>query len=88
MSSTWVESVPLSELTAKGIKPDTTPLRPVVLVVDDEPIITDTIVAILNNKGYAATGAYDGEMALEMSSLIPPALLITDVAMPRMSGIE
>jgi len=88
MNPTRIENVPVSELKAKGVLPDTSPMRPVVLVVDDEPIITDTIVAILNNKGYAASGAYDGEMALEMSRVIPPALLITDVAMPGMSGIE
>jgi CheY-like chemotaxis protein len=83
-----IENIPVSELTDKGVLPDASPLRPVVLVVDDEPIIADTIVAILNNKGFAASAAYDGETALEMALLIPPALLITDVAMPGMSGIE
>jgi len=88
MNFTRIEKIPISELTDKGVLPDTTPLRPVVLVVDDEPIIADTIVAILNIKGFAASAAYDGETALEMALLIPPAMLITDVAMPGMSGIE
>jgi len=88
MNSTRIESIPVSELTDKGIRPDVTPLRPVVLVVDDEPIIADTIAAILNSKGYAASAAYEGRTALQMALLIPPALLITDVAMPGMSGIE
>ena len=88
MNHTAFESVPISELTAKGLAPDTTPLRPVVLVVDDEPIIADTIVAILKNKGFAASSAYDGETALEMALLVPPELLITDVSMPGMNGIE
>ena len=87
MNFTRIENIPVSELTDKGVLPDATPLRPVVLVVDDEPIIADTIVAILNSKGFAASAAYDGETALEMALLIPPALLITDVAMPGMSGI-
>lgn len=88
MKSTKIESVPISELTARGLVADRALLRPVVLVVDDEPIIADTIVAILNNKGFAASAAYSGETALSMALLIPPMLLLTDVSMPGMSGIE
>jgi CheY-like chemotaxis protein len=88
MNSTRIESVPVSELTAKGVVPDATPLRPVVLVVDDEPIIADTLVAILDKMGFAATAAYSGETALRVALLVPPALLLTDVVMPGMSGIE
>lgn len=68
--------------------PDTTPPLPIVLVVDDEPTIADTIVAILNGKGFAASAAYSGETALNMALLVPPALLLTDVSMPGMNGIE
>jgi CheY-like chemotaxis protein len=88
MTPTKFQTIPLSELTKKGIAPDTTPVRPVVLVVDDEWIIADTLVAILNRVGYAAVAAYDGESALQNALLIPPAMLITDVVMPGMSGIE
>jgi DNA-binding NtrC family response regulator len=88
MNSTRIENVPVSELAAKGVVPDTTPLRPIVLVVDDERIIADTVVAILNNMGFAASAAYSGETALGMALLAPPALLLTDVVMPGMSGIE
>lgn len=88
MNSIMFESVSVSELNAQGVVADTTPLLPVVLVVDDEPIIADTIVAILNNSGFAAAAAYSGETALRMAHLIPPALLLTDVSMPGMNGIE
>jgi len=88
MNSNGIESVPISELIAKGVVPDTTPLRPVVLVVDDEPIIAETLVAILNKMGFAATAAYSGETALRLALLVPPALLLTDVVMPGMNGIE
>jgi CheY-like chemotaxis protein len=87
-ASITIESVPVLELTARGLVPDTTPLRPVVLVVDDEPIIANTIVAILHINGFAAGAAYSGETALQMALLVPPALLLTDVVMPGMSGIE
>lgn len=83
------ESVLVSELAARGLVADTTPPRPVVLVVDDEPLIADTIVAILNRQGFAASAAYSGETALCMALQVPPALLLTDVSMPPgMNGIE
>jgi CheY-like chemotaxis protein len=63
-------------------------LRPVVLVVDDEPIITETLATILNGSGLAAMTAPDARIALEIAALIPPQLLITDYAMPGMNGIE
>jgi CheY-like chemotaxis protein len=63
-------------------------LRPVVLVVDDEPIITETLATILNGSGLAAITAPNARVALEIVSVIPPQLLITDYAMPGMNGIE
>ena len=62
--------------------------RPVVLVVDDESAIADTLSEILSLSGYAAMPAYDAEEALETALLMPPELLITDVMLPGMSGIE
>ena len=62
--------------------------RPVVLVVDDESAIADTLAEILALSGYAAMPVYDGEEALETALLMPPELLITDVMLPGMSGIE
>jgi DNA-binding response OmpR family regulator len=61
---------------------------PVVLVVDDERVIADTLSIILSKSGFAVMTAYDGESALELAAVIPPELLITDVAMPGMNGIE
>jgi DNA-binding response OmpR family regulator len=67
---------------------DTSAYRPVVLVVDDESAIADTLTEILSRSGYAAIAAYDGNDALENALLTPPELLITDVVLPGMSGIE
>jgi DNA-binding response OmpR family regulator len=67
---------------------DTSEFRPVVLVVDDESAITDTLAEILSRSGYAALTAYDAEEALESAIMTPPEMLITDVMLPGMSGIE
>jgi DNA-binding response OmpR family regulator len=67
---------------------DTSATRPVVLVVDDESAIADTLTEILSRSGYAAMTAYDADEALETALTTPPELLITDVILPGMNGIE
>jgi CheY-like chemotaxis protein len=62
--------------------------RPVVLVVDDESVIADTLAEILSRSGYTGIAEYDGDSALETALLTPPEMLITDVALPGMTGIE
>jgi CheY-like chemotaxis protein len=59
-----------------------------VLVVDDERCIADTLAAILRNAGYEAAVAYDGESALQRCQSVQPHLVITDVVMPGMNGID
>jgi len=78
-------TVPLAEI--EHAHPQPAP-QPVVLVVDDEQVIADTLAAILSNSGYTALTAYDGATALEMAGVIPPQMMISDVCMPGMSGIE
>lgn len=62
--------------------------RPNVLVVDDEPAIADTISKILCLGGYEASAVYDANSALQWALLTPPQLLITDVILPGMNGVE
>lgn len=59
-----------------------------VLVVDDEHLITDTICAILNENGFEAIGAYNGPEAVSAAHKVRPDVVLTDVLMPRMSGVE
>lgn len=82
------EVVPLTEVFAKGIKAQNSPRSPVVLVVDDEVVIADTLTTILAQHGIAAMTAYNGFEALEIARIIPPDLLLADVVMPGMSGID
>src|SRR5271165_141722 len=62
--------------------------RPVVLVVDDESAIADTLAEILSRSGYAAVPVYDAESALDSALLMPPEMLIADVMLPGESGID
>jgi len=59
-----------------------------VLVVDDEKRIADTLTAILHLKDYQAVAAYNGPSGIEMYRRLRPALVISDVVMPGMNGIE
>ena len=62
--------------------------RPFSVVVDDEKRIADTIVLILAAKGYAAEAAYDGASALSICRERVPDLVLSDVVMPVMNGME
>jgi CheY-like chemotaxis protein/anti-sigma regulatory factor (Ser/Thr protein kinase) len=59
-----------------------------ILVVDDEPINHSVIEAILDNQGYALHFASSGLEALERLSSVEPDLILMDVMMPGISGIE
>ncbi|HYW74062.1 MAG TPA: response regulator transcription factor [Pyrinomonadaceae bacterium] len=59
-----------------------------VLVVDDEPQLTRVLLRSLTTKGYEVRVAGDGEFALQTFHDWPPALVITDLAMPNMDGLE
>jgi CheY-like chemotaxis protein len=62
--------------------------RPKVLVVDDERVIADTLAVILRQSGFETATAYDGMEAVQTATAWHPDLLISDVVMPRMNGIE
>ena len=59
-----------------------------ILVVDDEPVIADTLATILSRSGYSSRPVYDAKSALELARVLRPALVISDVVMPGMTGIE
>jgi len=59
-----------------------------VLVVDDERIIADSLCAILNGSGYRAHAAFSGEQAVEVARFLNPKVLIIDVTMDGISGID
>jgi DNA-binding NtrC family response regulator len=62
------------------------PIR--VYVVDDEPVISTTLAAILNLSGFRATAFTSAEDAIEAAESEGPSLLISDVVMPGMNGVD
>lgn len=65
-----------------------TQTKPKVLVADDERVIADTLAIILNQAGFAATAVYSGEKAVETARTLSPDMLISDVIMTDMNGID
>jgi DNA-binding NarL/FixJ family response regulator len=61
---------------------------PTVLVVDDHPVVREGLAGMLRNAGYVVLEAGDGGQAVELASAERPDLVIMDVLMPAMSGIE
>ena len=61
---------------------------PRILVVDDEQLIADTIVQILNRNGFIAEAAYSGTQAIDLAKRHCPELVLSDVMMPNVDGVE
>jgi CheY-like chemotaxis protein len=59
-----------------------------VLIVDDEQLIADTLALILEKSGFESEAAYSGANAVEKAIILRPDVLISDVVMEGMSGIE
>jgi CheY-like chemotaxis protein len=80
--------VPISEALSSDVVVYDKKQRPLVLVVDDEKVIADTLSMILSKSGFTTMTAYGAVRALELANAAPPDLLITDVMMPGVTGIE
>jgi two-component system KDP operon response regulator KdpE len=59
-----------------------------ILLVDDEPQITRVLRTTLSAEGYEIRVANDGEMALEIMKDWQPHIIVTDLAMPNLDGVE
>lgn len=62
--------------------------RPHILVVDDEDYVADMIASMLELEGFTTTVAYNGREGLRLAQSTPNDLIILDIMMPFMSGIE
>lgn len=65
---------------------ETRPLS--VLVVDDEQFIADSLTAILRNHGFLTRCAYSGQGAIRAAKSLQPDVIISDILMPGMNGVD
>ena len=66
---------------------ETAPLRPTVMVVDDEPRVLEVLEKILGEEGYLVVTAASGERALALAAEASPDLIVLDIVMPGMDGV-
>jgi two-component system alkaline phosphatase synthesis response regulator PhoP len=59
-----------------------------ILVVDDEPTILNTVQAYLEQEGYSVHTALDGPTALKAARAFRPHLIVLDIMLPGMDGLE
>lgn len=62
--------------------------RPEILVVDDDVRVRDMLMKFLESKGYAVCAAKSGEEALRGVESSRPQMILLDVKMPKMNGVE
>ncbi len=61
---------------------------PLILICDDDPVVHESLGIYLDAENYEHISAYDGEQALKMAEERQPDLMILDLMMPKMSGID
>ncbi|MCB0231383.1 MAG: response regulator, partial [Anaerolineae bacterium] len=59
-----------------------------ILIVDDEPNILQTVRAYLEREGYAVQSASDGAAALKLAYVFQPDLIVLDIMLPGIDGLE
>jgi DNA-binding response OmpR family regulator len=62
--------------------------EPIILVVDDEPSISEVVSIYLRRAGYQVVIARDGQAALEALEKQPPDLVVLDLMLPKVDGLE
>jgi DNA-binding NtrC family response regulator len=80
--------VPISEVPLEDVVKLDEVREQIVLVVDDEHLVADTLGVIFERAGFCTLTAYDAAGALEIAAAIAPDILVSDVDMPGMNGVE
>ena len=63
-------------------------MRPTVLVVNDDPKVLELLSVILEQEDYKVMTTGSGQTALEIASRVEPDIVISDVVMPEVDGLE
>jgi DNA-binding response OmpR family regulator len=64
------------------------PSRPRALVVDDEAPLVALVCSYLEREGFDVDGAYDGESAVELARRVDPDVIVLDLMLPGIDGLE
>jgi DNA-binding NtrC family response regulator len=59
-----------------------------VLVIDDDRVLADTLSEILRKNGFTPVALYSGEEALELAERLRPEIVLSDIRMSRIDGVE
>ena len=71
-----------------NLSPSTSNAKPKILIADDEKLIADTLALILNQGGFDARAVYTCQKALEIAPAFRPDMLISDVLMTDLNGVD
>ena len=63
-------------------------MYPLILIADDDPVVHESLGLYLESEGYEHQSAYDGQQALEMIESLHPDMMVLDLMMPKVSGID
>ena len=63
-------------------------MYPLILICDDDPVVHESLGLCLSSEGYEHQSAYDGQQALELMESLHPDMIVLDLMMPKMSGID
>lgn len=80
--------IPVAPETRTGSMSTEAKSKQKVLVADDERVIADTLAMILTQSGFETRAVYSGEQALEVAATFQPEMLISDVIMADVNGID
>jgi CheY-like chemotaxis protein len=84
----WSGGFPVHSPPEEWPLPLNPPTPPTVLLADDEAHITCVVAQKLRSTGFLVVTARDGQEALDLAIRVRPAMVVTDLQMPRMSGLD
>jgi CheY-like chemotaxis protein len=82
------EAMPTDIIEEISETPKNPGLSPLILIVEDNPLNVNTIESYLTAKGYRSIVANDGQAAIELAEQQHPDLILMDIQMPGMDGLE
>ena len=63
-------------------------MYPLILIADDDPVVHESLGLYLGSEGYEHASAYDGQQALDMFESLHPDMMVLDLMMPKVTGLD